>query len=74
MCLAIPSKVVEINGQTGTVDIDGIRRTVNFMLLDTVHIGDYVIVHAGFAIHTLDHSEAQQTLDLFQQAATIASV
>jgi len=74
MCLAIPSKVVEIDGQNGTVEIDGIRRNVNFMLLENVNIGDYVIIHAGFAIHTLDYSEAQETLHLFHQAATVAGV
>ncbi|MBF0449887.1 MAG: HypC/HybG/HupF family hydrogenase formation chaperone [Candidatus Magnetomorum sp.] len=69
MCLAIPSKVVEINGQTGTVDIDGIRRSVNFMLLEDVKKGDYVIVHAGFAIHTIDPVDARQSIDLFHQIA-----
>ena len=68
MCLAIPSKVVEINDQMGTVDIEGIRRSVNFMLLENVNVGDYVIVHAGFAIHTIDPIEAEKSIELIRQA------
>ncbi|KPA18309.1 protein belonging to Hydrogenase expression/formation protein, HupF/HypC [Candidatus Magnetomorum sp. HK-1] len=67
MCLAIPSKVVEINDQMGTVDIEGVRRSVSFMLLEDVNVGDYVIVHAGFAIHTIDPIEAEKSIELIRQ-------
>jgi hydrogenase expression/formation protein HypC len=66
MCLAIPMRVVEISGETGTVEAGGIQRKVGFMLLDGVRRGDYVIVHAGFAIQTIDASEARKTLALFE--------
>jgi len=68
MCLAIPSKVVEINDQMATVEIDGIRRSISLMLLEHVQLNDYVIVHAGFAIHKIDPIEALETIELIRQA------
>jgi len=72
MCLAIPSKVVEIEDQMATVDIDGIRRSASLMLLEDVQLNDYVIIHAGFAIHKIDPVEAEQTIELFREAARAA--
>ncbi len=63
MCLAVPSKIVEINGTVAKVDVDGVIRETSIMLLDDVKIGDYVIVHAGFAINILDEEAALQTLE-----------
>ena len=67
MCLAIPAKVVraEASGQ-GSVDYLGTRVKVNFSLLENVRPGDWVIVHAGFAIARLDEEEAQETLTLLR--------
>jgi len=62
MCLAVPSKVVEINDQVATVDVDGVKREASLMLLDDVNLGDYLIVHAGFAISKVDEAAAKQTL------------
>ena len=62
MCLAVPSRIVEIKDQVATVDVDGVTREASLMLLDDVSIGDYVIVHAGFAIERIDEEVAQQTL------------
>ncbi len=62
MCLAVPSKITEINDNVGTVDVDGVTREASLMLLDDVKIGDYVIVHAGFAISKIDEESAEQTL------------
>lgn len=62
MCLAVPSKIIEINNHVATVDVDGVRRDASLMLLDDVKIGDYVIVHAGFAISKVDEDVAAQTL------------
>ncbi|MBI9090297.1 MAG: HypC/HybG/HupF family hydrogenase formation chaperone [Desulfobacterium sp.] len=62
MCLAVPSKIVEIKDQVATVDVDGVTREASLMLLDDISIGDYVIVHAGFAIERIDEEVAQQTL------------
>jgi hydrogenase expression/formation protein HypC len=63
MCLAIPSKIIEIRGDLARVSVDGVIRETSLALLDDAEIGDYVIVHAGFAISKLDESAALQTLD-----------
>ena len=64
MCLAVPSKITEINETTsiGIVDVDGVTREASLMLIDDAKIGDYVIVHAGFAISKIDQESAEQTL------------
>jgi len=62
MCLAVPSKIVEIENSIATVDVDGVRRDVSLMLLDDVKLGDYVIVHAGFAISKVDEEVARQAI------------
>jgi hydrogenase expression/formation protein HypC len=69
MCLAIPGKIVEIDSKKehATVDYgDGTKRKANITLVD-VKIGDYVLVHAGFAIQVLDKKEARETLNLFRE-------
>ena len=69
MCLAIPGKILEIDKKKeyATIDYgDGTRRKANVSLVD-VKIGDYVLVHAGFAIQILDEKEAHETLDLFRE-------
>lgn len=73
MCLAIPGKIVEINkkDQSATVDYgSGTRRKANVSLVE-VKIGDYVLVHAGFAIQVLDEKEAQETLALFREMLSL---
>jgi hydrogenase expression/formation protein HypC len=62
MCLAVPSRITEINDTIGIVDVDGVTREASLMLLEDVQIGDYVIVHAGFAISKVDQESAEQTL------------
>jgi hydrogenase expression/formation protein HypC len=63
MCLAVPSKIIEIKDNVAKVDVDGVIRETSIMLMDDVKIGDYVIVHAGFAINKLDEQAAIQTLE-----------
>ena len=63
MCLAVPSKIIEINDSMAKVDVDGVVREASIMLIDDVKIGDYVIVHAGFAINKLDEKAALQTIE-----------
>ncbi len=63
MCLAVPSKIIEINDNVAKVDVDGVIRETSIMLMDDVKIGDYVIVHAGFAINKIDEQVALQTLE-----------
>lgn len=68
MCLAIPGKVVSLNNNgTGQVDYLGSQVLANFSLLPDIKVGDWVIVHAGFAISRLDQKEARRTLKLFQE-------
>jgi hydrogenase expression/formation protein HypC len=62
MCLAVPSKIIEINGPIAKVDVDGVIRETSLMLMDDAQIGDYVIVHAGFAINKVDEEAALQTI------------
>ena len=58
MCLAVPAKVIEINDQLASVEVNGVRRAASLMLLPEAAVGDYVLVHAGFAMQIVDHAEA----------------
>jgi hydrogenase expression/formation protein HypC len=69
MCLAIPSRVTRIENQMATIDVDGVRREASLMMLEDVAVGDWVIVHAGFAIHKIDEQIALETLQLLRDAA-----
>jgi hydrogenase expression/formation protein HypC len=69
MCLAIPMLLVAMDGPTGKVELDGIRREVMLDLVPEAKIGDYVIVHAGYAIQTLDEQAARETLSLLAELA-----
>jgi hydrogenase expression/formation protein HypC len=66
MCLAIPVRVVELLGEsTAMIDLDGIRKQISLALIDGVQVGDYVILHVGYALSRLDPEEAERTLALF---------
>lgn len=69
MCLAIPAKVESLDDATSMaiVNLDGIRKEVSTQLLDEVAIGDYVLVHVGFALERIDAHEAAKTLALFSE-------
>jgi hydrogenase expression/formation protein HypC len=68
MCLGVPMQVTSINGMEIVAEIDGVRREASLMILDDeVRIGDYVIVHAGFAISRLDEEEARETLAMMRE-------
>jgi hydrogenase expression/formation protein HypC len=69
MCLAIPSKITQIENGMATIDVDGVKREASLLLLEDVGIGDYVIVHAGFAIHKIDEAAAMETLKFLKEAA-----
>ena len=66
MCLAIPARVVERDGDLAKVDFGGVVKEANVSLVDA-KVGDYVIVHAGFAIQRLDEGDAKETLALFDE-------
>lgn len=68
MCLAIPARIEQlIPGDSAIVNLGGVRKEVSLALLDGVSVGDYVIVHVGFALQKLDQEEAAQTLALFAE-------
>ncbi len=71
MCLAIPSKITHIENDMATIDVDGVQREASLLLLADARVGDYVIVHAGFAIQKIDEAAAQETLDLLRSAAEV---
>ncbi len=72
MCLAIPSRIVEIDDMRATVDVHGARRDVNLMLMpEEVKTGDYVLVHAGFAVQKVDHAAADEALRLIREMAEL---
>lgn len=67
MCLAIPAKVLEVEVDRAKVDYGGVVREVNISLIEKPQPGEYVVVHAGYAIQVMDAAEAEETLDLFRQ-------
>ena len=73
MCLAIPAQVVELReGDNAVVDLAGVRKEISLSLVEDVHVGDYVIVHVGYALNKLDPDEAARTLALFAEVGTPA--
>ncbi|WP_333652100.1 HypC/HybG/HupF family hydrogenase formation chaperone [Dissulfurispira sp.] len=70
MCLAVPSRIVEINNLLATVDVYGARKEISLLLLpEDAKIGDYVLVHAGFAIQKVDEDAAKDALNLLKEIA-----
>ena len=67
MCLAIPAQIVSIDGDNGIVDIGGVQKVISLALVDEVAVGDYVIIHVGYALQKLDPEEAAKTLALFAE-------
>ena len=68
MCLAIPARVVELlPNLRAIVDLGGVRKEVSIDLVDDAQVGDYVIIHVGYALGKIDPEEAQRTLDLFAE-------
>jgi hydrogenase expression/formation protein HypC len=68
MCLAIPSRMTKIENNMATIDVEGVQREASLLLLEDARVGDYVIVHAGFAISKLDEAAARETLNLLREA------
>jgi len=71
MCIAVPMKLVEIKDDMGVVEHSGVQRDVGLMLMDDIQLGDWVLIHAGFAISKLNQEEAEETLSLLKQAKLI---
>ena len=67
MCLGVPMRVESIDGELAVCEIDGVRREASLMMVDEVAVGDFVIIHAGFAIQKLDEEDAEETLRIFRE-------
>jgi hydrogenase expression/formation protein HypC len=70
MCLAIPGKIIEmvdIENQIAKVEVGGVKRNINIGMLDDTQIGDYVLIHVGFAMSKIDEKEAEETLRLLME-------
>ena len=69
MCLAIPMRLVEMDGWKGLMELEGVRREVSLALFPEAEVGDYLLIHAGYAIGKVDEREAQITLQLLKEIA-----
>ena len=69
MCLAIPMKLISIDGEQGTIESNGVSRAVNLCLTPEAREGDYVLVHTGYALNVIDPEEAARTLALMTEIA-----
>jgi hydrogenase expression/formation protein HypC len=69
MCLAIPAQIKSINGAEGQVDVGGVGRTIGLWLTPEAEVGDYVYIHAGYAISVVDEAEALESLRLLRELA-----
>jgi len=75
MCVGVPMQVISLEGDQAMTEVDGVRREANLMLLDQeVVVGDFVIVHAGFAISKLDQEDARETLAMMREVFTPESM
>ncbi len=71
MCLAIPALIKSIDGYQAEVDIDGVTRQVSLQLTPEAKVGDYVLLHTGYAINVIDEAEAEETLKLLREISEI---
>jgi len=71
MCLAIPVQVKAIEGSEAEVELSGIGRRISIVLTPEVRVGDYVLLHTGYAINVIDEEEAEETLKLFEEMASL---
>jgi len=68
MCLAIPAEVITIDGETGKVDLGGVHKEISLALVEDVQVGDFVLIHVGYALNKISPEEAEHTLALFAEA------
>lgn len=67
MCLAVPARIVSVDGILGVIDLEGVRREVSLILCPEAAVGQYALVHAGFAISVIDEEEARLSLETFDE-------
>jgi hydrogenase expression/formation protein HypC len=74
MCLAVPVKIVTIDGDEAETEIAGVRRRVSIALTPEAKVGDYVLLHTGYAIGVIDEAEAEETLKLLEEIASLSEI
>jgi hydrogenase expression/formation protein HypC len=74
MCLAVPVKIVSVNGDEAETEIGGVRRRVSIAFTPEAKVGDYVLLHTGYAISVIDEAEAEETLKLLEEMASLSEV
>jgi len=72
MCIAIPAEVVSIEGHEGEVELAGVRRRISLRLTPGAKVGDYVLVHTGYAINVIDRDAAAETLRLLEEMRALS--
>jgi len=72
MCLAIPTRIIEIKGTNAVVEFGGVHKDIGLQLVPDARVGDYVLLHAGFAIQRLDEKEALETLKLLEELIEVS--
>ena len=73
MCLAIPARVINLDGDQALVDVGGIQKSISIALVDDVAVGEYLLVHVGYALNKIDPVEAEKTLAMFVEAGMVDS-
>jgi hydrogenase expression/formation protein HypC len=71
MCLAVPMRLMARDEGLGVVEVDGVRREVSLMLLDDAKVGEFLLIHAGYAIGRVDEAEAKETIELLRQLGDV---
>jgi len=74
MCLAVPVKIVSIDGNEAETEISGVRRRVSIAFTPEAKVGDYVLLHTGYVIGVIDEAEAEETLKLLEEIASLSEV
>jgi hydrogenase expression/formation protein HypC len=74
MCLAIPALIKSIDGQQAVADIEGVTRDISLQLTPEAKVGDYILLHTGYAIGVIDADEAEETLKLLREMAEAGEV
>ncbi|MDF2566026.1 MAG: hydrogenase assembly chaperone hypC/hupF [Massilibacillus sp.] len=72
MCLAVPAKIIDKKDQLAVVELSGVQREVSLMLLPEAEVGDFVLIHAGFAMQIIDQEEAEKTNELLKEMNSLA--
>ena len=73
MCLSVPAEVLEIHGDRAKVSVGGATYTAGLQLVEDVQVGDYILMHSGYAIQKIDPEEAQETLEILREMASKAA-